>query len=472
MCYNRGMNKPTILWYDLETFGLDSRGDRIAQFAAIRTDLDLQQVEEPIVLYCKLSDDYLPDPLSCLVTGITPQEVNEKGVVEAEFIQAINTEFSRPNTTVAGFNSIRFDDEFIRNTLYRNFFDPYRREWDNKNSRWDIIDLVRAAHDLRPEGIQWPPRSEVNRPVFRLTALTEANKIEQVGAHDALVDVRATIAIAKLIKEKQPKLYEYYYDLRSKNEVKKIIKTPFGPPVLYTNPLFSSEAGTSRLVLPITHLKINPNAVLCFDLNAEVEPLLTASEETLMKTPGVFSISINKCPFVSPLSVLTDELAKKLGIDKERALANAKYIATHTKLLATIHKIRDSFDQVDDVDYQLYDSFFSARDLQVFEKLRTAEPKEKMSFLNQVQDSRFSTLLFRQVGRNWPEAFTEEESKRWLNHCANRTLNPPGEGKMTWKFFNRSIDEKLESMDTTPQEKQVLAALKEYGASLEAKLFG
>jgi len=470
------MNKPSILWYDLETFGLDSRGDRIAQFAAIRTDLDLRQIEEPTILYCKLSDDYLPDPLSCLVTGITPQEVNAKGLVEAEFIQLINAEFSRPDTTVAGFNSIRFDDEFIRNALYRNFFDPYRREYEHNNSRWDIIDLVRATHDLRPEGIRWPERNEVNRPVFRLTSLTEANGIEHLGAHDALVDVRATIAIARLIKEKQPRLYQYAYDLRSKNRVKRLLKAPFGGEhtslILHTNPLFSSEYGNTRLILPITYLKTNANAVVCFDLSCEVEPLLSATEETLMNTPGVFTISINKCPFVSPVNVLTEELERKLGIDSALAATKAAYIRTHPNVIAVIHRVKDTFERVDDVDYQLYDAFFTNRDQQVFETLRQAKPREKMGFLNQVQDPRFGTLLFRHVGRNWPEAFTEEERKRWISHAANRTLNPPGDGKMTWKFFYRSIEEKLESVDTTPREKQLLAELKEYGTALEAKIFG
>ncbi|NLZ76807.1 MAG: exodeoxyribonuclease I [Spirochaetales bacterium] len=470
------MNKPSILWYDLETFGLDSRGDRIAQFAAIRTDVDLQPIEEPIVLYCKLSDDYLPDPLSCLVTGITPQEVNEKGLVEAEFIHRINIEFSRPNTTVAGFNSIRFDDEFIRNALYRNFFDPYRREYENNNSRWDIIDLVRATYDLRPEGIRWPERNELDRPVFRLTALTEANGIEHLGAHDALSDVRATIAVARLIREKQPRLYRYSYDLRSKNRVKRVLKAPFGGEkgtlVLHTNPLFSSERGNTRLILPLTYLKTNANAVVCFDLSHDVEPLLSATEETVMSAPGVFTISINKCPFVSPVNVLTEELEKKLGIDSSLAATRAAYIRTRADVLATIHRVQDTFERIDDVDYQIYDGFFTDRDHQVFEALRQAEPREKMGFLNRVGDPRFGPLLFRYVGRNWPEAFTEEEQRRWTGHSANRTLNPPGDGKMTWKFFYRSIEEKLESADTTPREKRILADLKEYGTTLEAKIFG
>ncbi len=466
------MNKPTIFWYDLETFGLDSHYDRIAQFAGQRTDLALNPIAEPITLYCKLSDDYLPDPLSCTITGITPQEVNEKGITESEMIQRINNEFSKPNTVVAGFNNIRFDDEFIRNTLYRNFFDPYKREWENYCSRWDIIDLVRAAYDLRPEGIQWPPRKETTgNPTFKLTSLTEANNIEQEGAHDALVDVRATIQVAKLIKEKQPKLYDYYFALRSKSQVKKVVATPFGQPVLYTAAFFSKNEGCSRLITPITHMRNKPNAIICFDLSKDTAPLLQATEETLLKVDGVFTLAINKCPFVSPLVVLTDELAVKLGIDKSLALFRHEQIASHPKLLLTARAIEDTFEGVDDVDFQLYDRFFGDADQKRFALIRNAEPKEKLSLNLDFEDSRIPTMLFRYVARNWEEALTDQQHLKWRSFCADRILNPPGDIKMNWTFFNRKIEEKLASTDTPAQEKKVLAQLKEYGKELEKRIF-
>lgn len=464
--------KNTIFWYDLETFGLDSRYDRIAQFAGQRTDLDLNPIGEPIVLYCRLSDDYLPDPLSCLITGITPQEANEKGMCESAFVERINNEFATPNTVVAGFNNIRFDDEFIRNTLYRNFLDPYKREWDNNCSRWDIIDLVRAAYDLRPEGINWPPRKEeTGNPTFRLTALTEANDIEQEGAHDALVDVRATIAVARLIKDKQPKLYEYYFNLRKKDQVKKLVNTPFGEPVLYTAAFFSANEGCSRLITPITALKHNANSILCFDLSKDTGPLLRATSENLMKVEGVFTLAINKCPFVSPLSVLTDQLAIKLGLDKDLALFRHQQITSHTKLLLTARNLDESFDGIEDVDFQLYERFFPDADQRRFALIRSADPQEKLSLHLDFEDNRIPQMLFRYVGRNFTEALNEDQQLKWKSFCANRVLNPPGTVKMNWSFFNRKVEEKLASTETTAQQKLVLAKLKEYGKELEKRIF-
>ncbi|MFA7119055.1 MAG: exodeoxyribonuclease I, partial [Sphaerochaetaceae bacterium] len=275
------ISKPTLLWYDLETFGLNTRYDRIAQFAAQRTDMELNPIGDSIVLYGKVSDDYLPDPLACLLTGITPSDT-EKGLCEYELIQRINKEFSVANTTVCGFNNINFDDEMIRSALYRNFFDPYEREWKNGCSRWDIIDLVRAAHDLRPEGILWPPKNPENgNPVFRLTELTKANNIEQKGAHDAMVDVNATIAIARLLKNKQPKLYDYYFKLRKKEAVKQVVRTPFGEPVLYTASRFTNPNGCSAMIVPLTPAKDMSNSFLCFDLSKDPTSLFTATSEQI-----------------------------------------------------------------------------------------------------------------------------------------------------------------------------------------------
>ncbi|NMA21921.1 MAG: exodeoxyribonuclease I [Spirochaetales bacterium] len=463
---------PSIYWYDVETFGLDSRYDRLAQFAGQRTDLELRPIGEPLVLYVRLSDDYLPDPLSCTITSITPQMVNMNGMTEAEAIKRINAEFSRPNTTVAGFNNIRFDDEFIRNALYRNFHDPYRREWDWGNSRWDIIDLIRATYDLRPEGIRWPaPKEETGNPTFRLTSLTEANDIEQEGAHDALVDVRATIAMARLIREKQPRLYDWSFNLRSKARVKQLAKTPFGEPVLYTSPMFTSRQGCSRLITPITHMKSNANAIICFDLSKDIFPLLSADADQLLKVDGVFILSINKCPMLSPLSVLTDELAVKLGIEKAEALMRHAALVERPELLLKGRSIDESYEGVDDVDFMLYDGFFGDADQRRFETIRATDPKEKLSLNLPFEDRRVKDLLFRHVARNWPEALNENERSRWKSFCANRILNPPGTIKMNLAFYKRKIAERLESVETEAAEKLILTELKQYGEELEKRIF-
>ena len=177
----------TLLWHDYETFGADPARDRPAQFAAQRTDLDLNPIGDPLCLYARPPRDYLPQPDACLITGITPQLADEKGEVEAAFIASIEAELLRPGTCASGYNSLRFDDNVTRFTLYRNLRDPYAREYGEGRSRWDLIDPMRTAYALRPDGIAWPLRED-GLPSFRLEDLSRANGIEHGDAHDALGD--------------------------------------------------------------------------------------------------------------------------------------------------------------------------------------------------------------------------------------------------------------------------------------------
>src|SRR5690606_27203531 len=143
--YNAGM-PASFLFYDLETFGADPRRTRIAQFAAIRTDESLNEIEEPIDFLVRPADDLLPSPDATMVTGLPPQRALAEGVPEAEAFARIFEEMSRPQTCTLGYNSLRFDDEFVRYGLYRNFHDPYEREWRGGNCRWDLLDVLRLMH--------------------------------------------------------------------------------------------------------------------------------------------------------------------------------------------------------------------------------------------------------------------------------------------------------------------------------------
>ena len=240
----------SFLWHDYETFGADPRRDRPAQFAALRTDADLNEIGDPIELYCKPADDYLPHPAACLITGITPQKAQRRGLPEAEFARQVQSAMSEPGTCVAGYNSLRFDDEVSRHLFYRNLLDPYAREWQNGNSRWDLIDVVRAFYALRPEGIEWPLRED-GAPSFKLEHLTAANGIAHEGAHDAVADVRATIALARLLKARNPKLFDYLLGLRGKRAVAKQLDLPSAKPLLHISRRYPASRGCSALVMPL-----------------------------------------------------------------------------------------------------------------------------------------------------------------------------------------------------------------------------
>ena len=316
----------SIYWYDYETFGIDPRLDRLSQFAGIRTDEDLNIISDPLTLYCKPADDCLPDPHACMVTGITPQKALADGVNEAEFITAIHAEFSKAGTCIAGFNNIRFDDEFTRNTLYRNFFNPYAHEWQNGNSRWDIIDTVRLTRALRPEGINWPEQD--GRPSIRLELLTAENNIAHEAAHDAMSDVYATIAVAKLIKQKQPRLYHYIYSMRKKAEVSKQINLRTRDALLHVSSRYAAERGAIAMVMPICQHPVNKNGIIVYDLNVHPEAFFDTDSDELaarLYTPAaelpegvqrvpLKQIHINKCPVVAPQKTMDSATAERLQI--------------------------------------------------------------------------------------------------------------------------------------------------------------
>ncbi|MEA5096980.1 MAG: exodeoxyribonuclease I, partial [Burkholderiaceae bacterium] len=274
----------SFLWHDYETFGISPRGDRPAQFAAIRTDAELNPIGEPLVLYCRPLPDYLPDAQSCLITGITPQICVERGLPEYRFAAEIERAFSQPNTIGVGYNSIRFDDEFTRFLFWRNLVDPYAREWQNGCGRWDIMDLVRTAHALRPEGIEWPMGDD-GKPSFRLEKLSVANGIEHDAAHDALSDVRATIGLARLIRERQPRLFDYCLGLRDKKRVADEIGLQLAPelrrPFLHVSGMFSTDRGCIALMLPLAQHPTNKNEIIAWDLSADPEELLSLDAETI-----------------------------------------------------------------------------------------------------------------------------------------------------------------------------------------------
>src|SRR5690625_720975 len=315
-----------FLWHDYETFGADTRRDRPAQFAAIRTDSELNEFGEPIELFCKPADDYLPHLQACLITGITQQQAQRRGLPEAESAGRIHALMSEPGTCAVGYDTLRFDDEISRMLFYRNLLDPYSRASQQGNSRCDLIDVVRAFHALRPEGIKWPQRED-GAPSFRLEHLTESNGIPHVGAHDAVADVRATIALARLLRECNPRLFEYLLKLRGKREVAKQLNVAGRKPVVHISRRYPASRGCSALVMPLAQHPTNPNGVIVYDLSVDPEALINMSAEQVRERVFISSadlaegeervplkvIHLNRCPVVFPASVLKDVTGPKQG---------------------------------------------------------------------------------------------------------------------------------------------------------------
>ncbi len=426
LCDDHPMNE-SIYWYDYETTGTDPARDRAIQFAGVRTDLDLNIISEPLDLICFPGNDTLPNPEALLVTGIDFSEIQKNGLNEADFIRQIHKEFSTPATCVAGFNSIRFDDEFSRHILYRNFYDPYAREWQNQNSRWDVIDLFRMAHALRPEGFEWP-LNEKGTVTFRLELLTSANGIEHEDAHDAVSDVLATIGVARKLLKAQPKLYNFLFGLRHKREVIQQLYPLGKTPIIHVSSMYPASQACLAVVLPVCTHPTNANGIICFDLGYDPQPLIDLGSDELHRrlfTPGselpaddrihLKTIHVNRCPAVAPLSTLKGH-EDRLGIDVENCLSNQKRLQQASGVVEKIEEVfsMTSFDRTEDPDLMLYQGdFFSAADKEIMAEIHLAPVERLPAFGSTFQDPRLPEMLFRYRARNFPDSLSESEKSRW-----------------------------------------------------------
>ncbi len=489
----------SFYWYDFETFGIRPRTDRPAQFAGMRTDMNLDPApaageESGEVFYAKPSEDYLPSPESCLLTGIVPQLCEERGMPQSEFAGRIFERLNVPGTISIGYNTLGFDDEVCRFLFWRNFLDPYAHGWKDGCSRWDLFPLVCAVWALRGDGIRWPkweeldperfPQAAVRKGVcMKLECLTEANGITHGQAHDALSDVEATIGLARLIREKEPKLWDWALANRSKEQVRAALEKG---PVVWVSPKIGVARGCTMLG---GMLYANGNDVLMWDLREDPSVLRTLSREEIIEritTPQsklpegvtrlpVRKMKINASPFVcGALGVLSADRAARYGIDRAAAVERYQALLEVRPLvegiLAECMEHGGGLEPVD-VDAALYDGgFTSAGDKKRFTEIRRATPEQLAASAPRIvfDDERFTEMLFRFRARSWPETLTADEQDAWRRHCAARLLEGAA-GSLTVDRYFEEIDELQAEGDMEDERRQMIfEALYDWGERVGA----
>ena len=477
------MSAHTFLWHDYETFGIDPRRDRPAQFAAIRTDADLNPLGEPLMWYCQPGNDYVPDPASCLITGITPQLAFERGLPEREFAARIEAEMARPGTISVGYNTIRFDDEFTRFLFWRNLIEPYAREWQNQCGRWDLLDVVRMAFALRPEGIKWPKNADGTHS-FKLEHLARANGLAHEAAHDALSDVRATIALAQLLRARQPRLFDFALGLHKKDRVAAELRLPAtadtARPFLHVSGMFGAERGCLAVVWPLASHPGNKNEILAWDLAHDPSELATLDAETLRQRlftrsadlpDGVTrlpikSVHLNKSPMVvGNVQTLRPELAERWGISMEKALAHAQVARDLPDMSALWPAVfaRPPETEVPDAEQALYSGFVAPGDRHRLNELREMTGAQLAQARTGLDDPRLKELVWRYRARNFADTLTPEEQARWEAHRAACLLDGAA-GARTVEQFLAEIDALSENADERGED--ILGALYDWGSML------
>ncbi len=463
----------TLYWYDLETSGTEPRWDRIVQFAGLRTDTDLNELGDQYSTYIRLPDDVLPDAGAALVTGITPQLARREGIGEWQALRHIRRLFSKPNTCVAGYNNLRFDDEFIRYGLYRHLMDPYAREWQNGNSRWDLIDLVRAAGALRPEGIEWPA-DEQGLPVFRLEALAAANGLGHGRAHDALADARVTVALARLLKTRQPKLFAYHLNGRAKRQVRSLLEPYAKQLLIHVSGMYPRHRHGLAPVVSICRHPANSNSIVVADLGEDVEMLLDWSAEQIREAlytrdapvrPPLKEIRINKCPFVAVADVVRAEDAERLQFDRglaERRMRRLRQPGVAQKVSRVFE--RTAREPIPDVDAALYEGFLREQDKARGESLNGALEQGRWLDLD-YQDKRLKTLAARLKARTFGDLQSAGEREEWRAWVRAKL----SADEVPWRTLRRYRQEVREMLANCEEpQREILQALQAHGDEIQA----
>ncbi|PJK10921.1 exodeoxyribonuclease I [Lysobacteraceae bacterium NML08-0793] len=475
---------PSFLFYDLETFGADPRSSRIAQFAAIRTDENLEIIEAPVDFFIQPANDFLPSPEATLVTHILPQQARRDGLLEAEAMARIFDEMSRPGTCTLGYNSLRFDDEFIRFGLYRNFYDAYEREWRQGNSRWDLLDVVRLAHALRPDGILWRARDDGKGTSFKLEHLAEDNGLREGMAHEALSDVRALIGLARQLKSAQPKLWDYALGARDKRRMMQMLAPTAMPVLLHVSQRFPASRLCAAPVIVLAQHPHIDSRVIAFDLMQDIEPLLDLPAEVIAErlyTPrealaegeariALKEIHANRCPMLVDFAHLREPDFERLGIDPVEVQTRAAVLRQHGVELA--EKMRRVFTQkhpfaASDADGALYEGFIPESDKRLMAQVRATAPEKLAGSGIRFRDARLDELLFRYRARNWPQTLNFEEQARWYDFRRARLLDGTPSALTEYRA---EIDRLAAEREAAPTALGLLQHLRAFGDELEAEI--
>jgi len=354
---------------------------------------------------------------------------------------------------------------------------------ESGNSRWDIIDMVRLTHALRPEGIEWP-KKDTGSTSFRLEKLTQANGIDHAGAHEALSDVHATISLARLIRTQQPKLFDYLFELRDKRKTANQLNLQTQTMVLHVSSMYPAELGCIAPVIPLANHPTNKNAIIVFDLRHDPETLLQLSVEEIQQRLFVRkedlpegeervplkTVHINKCPVIVPTATMNPPEAERWQIDIQLAEKHAGMLRgnpTLAKKIQDVHEARE-FPTTSDPDQNLYGGgFFSNLDRTKMTDLTDMNPTELSKTRMQFDDPRIPEMLFRYRARNWPQSLSQEERKRWEEFRHHRLCNDKADSGITLKEYQKQLAEKIMQPGIDARERGILSDLADWPSIIQ-----
>ncbi len=409
----------TFLFYDIETSGLNSAFDQILTFAAIRTDLHLNEINRENILI-KLRPDIVPSPGAFITHRLLLDEL-KNGCCEYKAAKRIHEIMNTPGTISLGYNSLNFDDEFLRFTFYRNLLSPYTHQYANGCSRMDILPIALLYRLFRPEVLKWP---EINgKPTMKLELISKKNNLVSplAKAHDAMVDVEATLSLAKkLFKEKD--MWDYCLGFFDKKEdqarTQRILETIQYESQHYRTGIMISLAFGSRLMYMAPVLLIGnsvPYSNQALWLRLDNENFLPKQTKQSNQTDPFNHMFVIRKRYGESEIILPPEkrfMNRLLKTQRIVCQKNLELIKTEPELFKELvqYHLNYEYPVIPDLDYDasLYQSgFFSwkeQKEIAMFHNAST-DDKVKLSMApdSPIKSQRIKALAFRILFRNYPD---------------------------------------------------------------------
>lgn len=453
-------------WYDLETSGTSNSQDQIYQFAAIKTDRDLNIIPHTEVnIMCKPRPDVVPHPMAFLTHGIDINQLKMNGMTEFELAAFVHDYMlSSSGNIISGYNNMAFDDIFLRQLMYRNMQPPYEHEYKDGNSRFDAFKYIQMIYAFRPDILEWA-KNEDGGVSMKLDAMAQANGIVHENAHDALSDVHATIGITKIVKERNPRSFDFFLNLMDKDLNRSIMSRK--QPLLHVSGIFGRDVRNTSMILPVAIDKGNKNKFLCIDLRQDPTDMLAMSSAEIKKylftkrselpeghpiVPAI-GVQTNNLPVIMDAkSTLSSGLADRLSLDLDACYQNMEKIQGNREFMTTLQNaFLNSKEPPKDAYEQLYSNgFINNNDARIRHTLTAVtgnngnrdtfsiETESTHVAAMRMQDSiRHQELITRSKWGNFyqelieSENFSPAELYQWSKYLVSRLTSNEGHSGLT-----------------------------------------
>lgn len=422
-------------FYDIETTGISPAFDQPLQFAAILTDAEFREIER-VNLRCRIAPHIIPSPWALAVTGVRPAQLVDPELPSLfELTQEISALIERWSPAIwTGFNSIRFDEEMLRQAFYQNLQPDVFAMQFNGSTRFDILTALYAVWCRQPDLFEWPVEPD-GRVRFKLDRIAPLNGFVAHNAHDALGDVEATIHIACQIAQRAPGLWAELLANRDKGNVQASLAN-FQPMALVER--FGGGLPRATVGCFCGTSPSNPNQVAFFDLDAaDPDDLLVADDAALFAavdaTPKVIrSVTVNKSPALLFVAAPSAEQLRRAGM-----IANTPEFRARVVQALAARFPEDPDAPTPPVEKQIYGGFYSHADKALLAEFQRVDWPRRQEIGATLGDARLRQLGRRLVAFYAPALLSAEEGgqfEAWLRERWSAADAPEAE----WMTIERS----------------------------------